>query len=174
MPTSKPIIPGDRFGRLTALEITETRTFPSGTSVHFRQCRCDCGIVTMASETKLRSGNRRSCGCLLSDVTAERNMTHGHAAGRNKRDRIYNVWASMLARCTNPKSHAYHNYGGRGISVCDRWMKFENFLQDMGAPPPGLTIDRINNDGNYCKENCAWKTRLDQARNRRPRRKAIT
>jgi hypothetical protein len=73
----------------------------------------------------------------------------------------------MLSRCTNPNNLAYERYGGRGITVCERWLKFENFLEDMGEPPDGLTIDRTDNDGNYCKDNCAWKTRLDQARNRR-------
>lgn len=167
MPAVKIITPGNRFGRWTALEVVKSRTYPSGTTIHFRECRCECGTVQFVAVTKLRSGHSRSCGCLQGDVTAERNLIHGYAVGRAKRSRIYNVWSGILTRCTNQNVPAYEDYGARGITVCERWLKFENFLEDMGEPPPGLTIDRLDNDKGYFKDNCAWRTPLDQARNRR-------
>ena len=82
--------------------------------------------------------------------------------------KVYEVWHSMKRRCTKPGDKGYQNYGGRGIKVCVRWMKFENFLADMGEPPAGMSLDRINNDGDYCPENCRWTTPKVQSNNRRP------
>jgi hypothetical protein len=166
MPKPNPITPGERFGRFTALETRQTRTYASGTNIHFRECKCDCGAVKFVSETKLRSGHTRSCGCLQAEVTAVRSTKHG-CSKRGEKTKAYGVWCGILNRCTNPKNPAFPNYGGRGINICDRWLKFENFLEDMGEPPLGLTIDRLDNDKGYFRENCAWKTRTDQARNRR-------
>jgi hypothetical protein len=88
--------------------------------------------------------------------------THGMS-----RTRVYRVWAAMLQRCTNPLSPAWPDYGGRGITVCESWRSFESFYADMGTPPPGLTIERMNNDSGYSLTNCRWATRSDQQRNRR-------
>jgi hypothetical protein len=95
------------------------------------------------------------------------NKTHGHTVG-GKATRVYETWASMHKRCCNSKCKSYPRYGGRGISVCERWSKFENFLADMGEPPPGKSIDRYpNNDGNYEPGNCRWATREEQEANKK-------
>lgn len=92
---------------------------------------------------------------------------HGHSR-RGKRTRTFRSWSSMIDRCTNPSTTHYQYYGGRGITVCERWRQsFLNFLEDMGECPPGLTLDRLEQNGNYCKDNCAWRSRLHQSRNRR-------
>lgn len=96
-------------------------------------------------------------------------ITHGHNAGKKKTPTLQ-TWASMRARCTNPKKSDYQYYGGRGITVCDRWQSFENFLADMGEKPPGTSLDRIDNSGNYEPSNCRWATRAEQMRNTRQTR----
>jgi hypothetical protein len=98
---------------------------------------------------------------------AKRNTKHGLS-----RSRAFQCWKNMKARCLNPQHRQYPDYGGRGITVCERWLIFENFYADMGDPPPGLSLDRINNNGNYERGNCRWATVAEQLANRRPRRHA--
>jgi hypothetical protein len=161
------ITPGARFGRWTALELVEFRPFPCGKKHPFRVCQCDCGTVQWVNQYNLLSGKTESCGCLQAEITEKRSLKHGNAR-RKKTTRAYRIWNGMIKRCSNSKMPSYKNYGGRGITVCNRWLdSFENFLVDMGEPTADLTLDRLDNDGSYCKENCAWRTPIDQARNRR-------
>jgi hypothetical protein len=169
MPTVKRITLGERFGRLTALANTKTKTYPSKSRVLYYECRCDCGNILFVTIYALRSGNTRSCGCLQVDITRGRSITHGFSFRRSGK-RVYRIWCCMITRCTNPKATRYENYGGRGITVCERWLKFENFLEDMGEPPEYHSIDRLDNDAGYSKENCAWRTASQQSLNRRKRR----
>ena len=143
-------ITGQRFGRLIALEIA--RRNPTRWL-----CHCDCGNKTIVQLGHLTTGDTKSCGCQRGSPTHRRYKT-----------RTYYIWAAMLRRCRNSKASNYKNYGGRSIKVCDRWMKFENFLADMGESPAKLSLDRINNDGNYEPGNCRWTTASEQAKNRRP------
>lgn len=91
-------------------------------------------------------------------------MKHGHAR-KGARNAAYNVWAMMIQRCENPRHTSYQRYGGRGIVVCDRWRSFSSFIEDMGERPDGMTLDRVDPDAGYCKENCRWATRAQQMRN---------
>jgi hypothetical protein len=166
MPAPKAITPGDRCSRWTVLDKSEMRHYPSGAQQLFWMCRCDCGTEQWVGDYKLRTGHSRSCGCLQAGVTTKRSLKHGHSK-RGERTSIYGIWRNMVSRCTNPNMPEYARYGARGITLCERWMTFENFLEDMGEPPEGLTLDRLDNNGNYHKENCCWRTPVEQARNRR-------
>jgi len=130
-------------------------------------CVCVCGTRCEAKAHSLRSGEKKSCGCLQRSVLGDATRTHGRANSRitGYADRTYGIWQAMRDRCSNPKRKDWHCYGGKGIAVTERWNTYENFLADMGNAPAGLTLDRVDGNGNYCKENCKWATRKEQSRN---------
>jgi hypothetical protein len=134
-------------------------------------CDCECGETRLVTTALLNNGSSLSCGCLRRErfsTIMGHNRTHGHASRSNGNagSATYVVWLSMRARCRRPKNKAFHRYGGRGISVCERWLSFDNFFADMGERPPGLSLERKNNDGNYEPGNCVWATNVEQANNR--------
>ncbi|MCK5612299.1 hypothetical protein KAR91_61070 [Candidatus Pacearchaeota archaeon] len=150
-------ISGQRFGKLVAVSLSHMDN--QGRAVW--NAICDCGKEVQKKSWALVSGNTRSCGCLIRKGP----ITHGKSHSK-----AYRSWNTMRQRCSNKNNHKYGSYGGRGITVCERWSKFENFLEDMGEKPDGMSIDRRNNDGDYAPENCRWATPIEQARNKRNNR----
>lgn len=156
------------FGRLTVISQVENK----GKDVSWL-CQCQCGSTIAIRGHALRTGNTSSCGCLHKEqliarnrkAQFKRNTTHGMS-----QTRTFRIWADMRKRCENEKTAHYHNYGGRGITVCERWARFENFLADMGEAPGDKTLDRIDVNGDYEPSNCRWATIEQQARNKRTNR----
>jgi hypothetical protein len=150
---------GQRFGRWTVIE----RGPDWRPGVPAWRMRCDCGNEKTLRAQTFVSGASRSCGCLNNEVRRSQKNTLTHGLTRT---RAWNAWVNMRQRCENPKASGYHKYGARGISVCERWAFFENFIADMGQCPPGWTLDRIDGTKGYSKENCRWATQKAQQNNR--------
>ncbi len=147
--------PGKRYGKWTVISHVKWSSW---------LCKCDCGTIKETNRNRLRDGSSKSCGC------------NGLGNNGKKPDkypikeckRVHQIWRDMKTRCYNTNYKQYNNYGGRGIKVCDRWMKFENFYEDMGHPLADYTLDRIDNEKGYYLENCRWATmKVQQNNNRR-------
>lgn len=160
---------GKKYGRLNVLRLSDIKIKGRG---RIWLCRCDCGKETTSYATQLNAGKKKSCGCLQRDairqVGKKYRVTHGLSFLPE-----YGVYGNMLVRCQKGNKYS-KNHGDRGISVCDEWVRksggFERFLRDLGPrPTPFYSLERINNDGNYCPENCCWATVKTQLKNRRKR-----
>lgn len=155
--TDKLIVPvGARRGKTKVLQESDKR-WVGGRYLRFVELQCDCGKILYQAFPMWRYRPTMSCrNCIMKPIT------HGKSGSA-----IYHVWKRMILRCRNSRDKGWHNYGGRGISVCNRWQSFENFYADVGDAPPGLSLGRIDNDGNYEPSNCRWENDFQQLRNTR-------
>jgi len=144
-------VTGNRFGRLVAIRRHHIKNKKA-----YWLCKCDCGREHIANVAHLRNGDTKSCGCL--------HRSQNGLSGT----RTYKSWSCMVRRCSINTSNRWKHYGGKGVTVCDRWKSsYSNFLEDMGERPDGKTLDRIDTGGDYCKENCRWLTPKEQGRNKK-------
>jgi hypothetical protein len=164
MPSSHIIdLTGKRFGRI--LVLSGVPSVPGKNKKWV--CVCDCGTEKTITGQSLRDGKTISCGCFHREMVARNAAINNRTHGRS-RTYIYAVWRGMMVRCHKPTATSYPNYGARGIVVCERWHKFENFLADIGErPSSNHSLDRIDNDGNYEPGNCRWATQEEQLNNTR-------
>ena len=149
-----------RFTRLTVIDRAPNRVVNKNSCLAMWKCKCDCGQTVIVSGSDLRNGHTRSCGCLQVDKAKEAQTVHGYS-----KTKLNCIWNSMKQRCNNPNDSHYHRYGARGITYCKEWESFKPFMEWAIANgyQEGLTLDRIDNDGNYCPENCRWLSRKDHA-----------
>lgn len=162
-------ITGLEFGRLVVVCQANDAVRHNGIRIPMWLARCSCegGNFIIASQTNLFTGHTKSCGCLRHDSPNNPKRTHGKS-----KTKLYKVWDTMKQRCANPLSKSFRHYGGRGIGVCDRWLdSFENFLEDMGECPEGMSLDRIDVNGHYEPSNCRWATASEQGFNQRKSRR---
>jgi len=156
---------GKKFGRLSVISEAPPYKAPSGRMYIMWNCVCKCGNKRTLRTSALtsKSSRTKSCGCLSAELSSKRNTTHSMS-----KSRTYTSYAAMKKRCTNKNDPTYEKYGGRGITVCERWLhSFQNFYEDMGERPLNTSIDRIQNDKGYYKENCRWASKSIQQINRR-------
>lgn len=159
-----------RFGRLIVISRDTSRPLASNGRRVYWICRCDCGVEKSIAGHELASGDSQSCGCLHRETLGALTRTHGQSHGANKSG-AYSSWMAAKMRCENPMNVGYVRYGGRGIKMCKRWSEnFKEFLKDMGERPIGMSLDRINSNGNYEPLNCRWATQSQQTRNKRTNR----